>query len=224
MIVQASIKEIIRVQDYRSYLNGSPHIGPLMRKRSNVITSCRWDYMKYSSERQKTVLRFLKSPTYQLFVQQFVQRDRQWLCAKLLPELETTLVIAAYKCHQVSTSCFHSTVVDGLLDHNSDVTMSAKASQITSISTVCSAVCSGAHKRNTKVPRHWPLCGESTGDRWPVDSPHNGPVTRKLFLFDDIIMWSIKHSQVCYTHLPVIIEKNAINPLGWDILCLTYSF
>ena len=103
MIVQASIKDSIRVQDYRSYLNGSPHIGPLMRKRSNVMTSCRWGYMKHSSERQKTVLRFLKSPAYQLSVQQFIQTDRQWLCAKLLPELDTTLIIAAYKCHQVST-------------------------------------------------------------------------------------------------------------------------
>ena len=24
--------------------------------------------------------------------------------------------------------------------------------------------------------------------RWPMNSPHKGPVTRKLFLFDDVIM------------------------------------
>ena len=30
--------------------------------------------------------------------------------------------------------------------------------------------------------------------RWPVNSPHKGPVTRKLFLFDDVIMWHIKVS------------------------------
>ena len=28
--------------------------------------------------------------------------------------------------------------------------------------------------------------------RWPVNSPHKGPVTRKMFLFDDVIMSSIK--------------------------------
>ena len=29
--------------------------------------------------------------------------------------------------------------------------------------------------------------------RWPVDSPHKGPVTRKLFPFDDVIMMDRKH-------------------------------
>ena len=36
-------------------------------------------------------------------------------------------------------------------------------------------------KRNTKAPRHWPLCGEFTGD------PHKWPVTRKMFPFDDVL-------------------------------------
>ena len=36
-------------------------------------------------------------------------------------------------------------------------------------------------KENIKAPRHWPLCGEFTGDRWPVNSPHKWPVTRKMF-------------------------------------------
>ena len=44
--------------------------------------------------------------------------------------------------------------------------MSAMASQITSVSIVCSTVCSGADKRNIKAPCHWPLSGESTGDWW----------------------------------------------------------
>ena len=36
---------------------------------------------------------------------------------------------------------------------------------------------------NTKAPRHWPLWGEFAVDRW-----HKGPVTRKMFPFDDIII------------------------------------
>ena len=47
-----------------------------------------------------------------------------------------------------------------------DVIMSAMASQITSVSILCSTVCSGADKKNTKASRHWPLWGKSTGDRW----------------------------------------------------------
>ena len=37
-------------------------------------------------------------------------------------------------------------------------------------------------KENINAPRHWPLCGES---------PHERPVTRKMFPFDDVIMWWI---------------------------------
>ena len=29
--------------------------------------------------------------------------------------------------------------------------------------------------------------------RWPVDSPHKGPVTRKMFPFDEVIMRSFAH-------------------------------
>ena len=39
---------------------------------------------------------------------------------------------------------------------------------------------------NIKVPRHWPLCGEFTGDRWIPST--NGQKTQKMFLFDAVIM------------------------------------
>ena len=39
--------------------------------------------------------------------------------------------------------------------HYSDVIMSAMASQITGVSTVCITVCSGADQRKYKAPRHW---------------------------------------------------------------------
>ena len=38
-------------------------------------------------------------------------------------------------------------------------------------------------KENIAAPRHWPL--NSPG---PVNSPHKGPVTRKMFPSDDVIM------------------------------------
>ena len=52
--------------------------------------------------------------------------------------------------------------------HYNDVIMSAMASQITSLTIVYPAVYSGADQRKhyTKAPRHWPLCGEFTGDLW----------------------------------------------------------
>ena len=52
-------------------------------------------------------------------------------------------------------------------------------------------------KENIKAPRHWPLCGEFTG---PVNSPHIGPATRKMFPFDDVIMpFHWQHCQHWYT-------------------------
>ena len=41
-------------------------------------------------------------------------------------------------------------------------------------------------KENIKALRHWLFVREI--HRWPVDSPHKWPVTRKMFPFDDVIM------------------------------------
>ena len=44
--------------------------------------------------------------------------------------------------------------------------MSAMASQISNLTIVYSTINSGADKKNIKAPRHWPLWGEFTVDRW----------------------------------------------------------
>ena len=63
--------------------------------------------------------------------------------------------------------------------------MGAMASQITSLAIVHSTVYSGADQR-----KH----------RWPVNSPHKWPVTRKMFPFDDVIMW-----KYCLQYIPWIM-------------------
>ena len=67
---------------------------------------------------------------------------------------------------RLSKSC--PSVSEATLKHYSDVTMSAMASQITSVSTVCSAqpLVQVQIKENMKASRHWPLCREFIGDRW----------------------------------------------------------
>ena len=53
-------------------------------------------------------------------------------------------------------------------------------------------------RRSKKTPklRVTGLCGGI--HRWPVNSPHKGPVTRKMFPFDDVIMDHFKtHSPFC---------------------------
>ena len=40
-------------------------------------------------------------------------------------------------------------------------------------------------KKTSKAPRHWHFLGGIR--RWPVNCPHKGPVTRKMFPFDGIM-------------------------------------
>ena len=82
----------------------------------------------------------------------------------------------------------------------SDVIMSAMATQITGVSTVSSVVCSGAHQREHESSALLPSVRGI--HRWPVDSPHKGPVTRKMLPFDDVITGKViewLQSELLYT-------------------------
>ena len=69
----------------------------------------------------------------------------------------------------------------------SDVIMGgAMASQITSLTTVYSTVYSGADQRKYRSSASLALVLGI--HRWPVNSPHKWPVTRKMFPFDDVTM------------------------------------
>ena len=70
--------------------------------------------------------------------------------------------------------------------HYDDVIISAMASQTISVSIVCSTVCWGANQRKYRSSAS--LVFVRGIHRWPVDSHHKGPVTRKMFPFDDVIM------------------------------------
>ena len=77
--------------------------------------------------------------------------------------------------------------------------MSVLASQITSISTVCSVVCSGVHKR--KHQNSASLAFVRVIHLWPMDSPRKGPVTRKMFPFDHVIMGYSRSCFLCALQL-----------------------
>ena len=74
----------------------------------------------------------------------------------------------------------------GTLLHNGDVIMGTVASQITSLSIVYSTVRSDADQRKHQSSAL--LVFVRWIHRWPVNSPHKWPVTRKMFPFDDVIM------------------------------------
>ena len=77
----------------------------------------------------------------------------------------------------------------------SDVIMIAMASEITCVWIVCPTVYSGADQRKHQSPAS--LAFARGIYRWPIDSSHRGPATRKIFPFDDVIM-----SRVQYLSLP----------------------
>ena len=64
--------------------------------------------------------------------------------------------------------------------------MSSMASQITGVSVVHSTVCSGADQRKHQISAS--LTFLRGIHRWPVNSPHKGSLTGKMFPFDDVIM------------------------------------
>ena len=64
--------------------------------------------------------------------------------------------------------------------------MSAMASQITGVSIVYLTGCSGAEQRKHQSSASLAFVGGI--HRASVNSPHKGPVTRKMFPFDDVIM------------------------------------
>ena len=68
----------------------------------------------------------------------------------------------------------------------SDAIMCAMTSQITSVSIVYSTACSGADQRKHQSSASLAFVGGI--HQWPVNSSHKGPVTRKMFPFDDVIM------------------------------------
>ena len=92
-------------------------------------------------------------------------------------------------------------------NHYDDVIMSTIASQITSLTIVYSTIYSGADQSKHQSPASLAFCvGNSPG---PVNSPHKGPVTRKMFPFDDVIM----NACLWFFSLCTIISY-----IGYDIL------
>ena len=74
--------------------------------------------------------------------------------------------------------------------------MTAMASQITSLTIVYLIVYSGTdqikYQSSTSLAFVWGI------HRGPVNSPHKGPVTRKMFPFDDVIMLTDKNSHTAH--------------------------
>ena len=96
------------------------------------------------------------------------------------------------------------------LYHYGDVIMSAMASQITSLPIVYSTVYSGADQRKHQSSGSLPFVRGI--QRGTVNSPHKGPVTRKMFPFDDFIMVALCFEYISLAHN---LRQTSVALFGW---------
>ena len=93
---------------------------------------------------------------------------------------------------------------DVIMDNHIDVIMSAMTSQIVNLTIVYSTVYSDAYQRKHQSSAS--LAFVRGIHRWPVNSPHKGPVTRKVFPFDDDIIeniFAVWHRRELTMNLPM---------------------
>ena len=92
----------------------------------------------------------------------------------------------------------HRIITHDTPNHNNDAIMNAMASQITSLAIVYSTVYSSGDQRKHQSSSSLDFVRGI--HRWAVNSPHKGPVTRKMFPFDDVIMsWLFQLSARTFT-------------------------
>ena len=143
------------------------------------------------------------SYTSQLFVHQFAQADikvdfkapHHWPSVKVNSPHKEPVRRKVFLFHDVFVWCCNIASSHDLcttlwlkLSHYTDVTMSVMASQITGASMVCSTVGSGAADQR-KYQSSAALAFVRVIHLWPVNSPHKGLVTRKMFPFNDVIIY-----------------------------------
>ena len=109
--------------------------------------------------------------------------------------------------------------------HYCDAIMGTVASQITSLTIVYTTVYSDTdqskNQSSASLAFVWGI------HRGPVNSPHKWPVTRKMFPFDDVIMWWRHHGYIISNNLPSTMF-NCLDCYSkyynWFLLLLQYLF
>ena len=142
--------------------------------RDNLITlhmyNFPWAWSRHRYTWSNSSFSYGLKPAYIIYYWKTLPSDMYVLCVVISSRQATRLVWCMQDIYSVCDKTSYLKIIT--------VIMSAIASQITSVFIVCSCVCSGADQRNHQ---------SSTS---PLESPHKGPVTRKMFPFDDVIFIS----------------------------------
>ena len=120
----------------------------------------------------------------------YVGNYSQWMPQNLTNETLPLLRIMAWRLQAISYYQIYVAMTfwgHNQLNYYNDVIMGVMASQTTSFTIVYSTVYLGADQR--KHQSFASLAFVQGIHRWPVNSPHKWPVTRKMAPFDDVIMY-----------------------------------
>ena len=89
--------------------------------------------------------------------------------------------------------------------------MGVMAFQLTSLRIVYSTVYLGADQRKHQISAS--LAFVRGIHQWPMNSPHKGPVTRKMFPFDDVIMNTNCDKTTCYIkYIKLVVQATYEEP------------
>ena len=101
--------------------------------------------------------------------------------------------------------------------------MGAMASQITSLTFVYWTIYSGADQRKHQSSAS--LASVRGIHRWPVNSPHEWPVTRKMFPFDDVIMcrWGLATWHI-YMPARWVESSLLVQVMSWCLFSSTINY
>ena len=119
-----------------------------------------------------------------------------------------------------------------MLIHYGDAIMIVSASEITTVSMIYSAVCLGTDQRKHQSSAS--LAFVRGIHRWPVNSPHKGPVMRKCFhlmtsswnIPNDSILPSVRRTSGYHRHFWNIINDYLFTILyhtRYEMLCNCYG-
>ena len=143
-------------------------------------------YIPQTHHKWKSLTLYLKISAMVSYCQQFSQ-----ICHKFMADNHMHPTQCSHHCYiNTVLQCLFPIIIKK--DYNShfhygDIIMVAIASQITSLTIVYSTVYSDAdqikHQSSAWLAFVWGI------HRGPVNSPHKWPVMRKIFPFDDVIMW-----------------------------------
>ena len=143
------------------------------------------------------------------------------------------ILLSLIKAKLTALASFEDRGADRLgINHYDDVIMTMLASQITSLTVVYSIVYSGVIQRKHQSSASLAFVREI--HRGPVNFPHKWPVTRKMFPFDDVIMYaSLRQDkptsyiqEFCYTcvyNWGFVVKINWFCPSSHRILTLISS-